>query len=426
MTRIRVGAMLLGVVSLLAACDSSKSPPSAATRGDSALRADLQALVDTHQLPGATAVIVRNDSVLARETVGWLDAEQQVPLPEDAIFRLYSMSKPITSVAIMMLMEQGKLALDDPAEQYLPEFHDMRVYVSGTVDDMVTEPVRRPITIRDLLTHTSGIVYHFTGNSPVHQYYRKHGVMRDTPVGRLPEDGPPARSLDQLVERIGKAPLLHQPGPPFHYSYSTTVLGAVIQRVTGKTLDQALGEMLFTPLGMTDTGFFISDTQLPRFTTLYTANETGIAPMEAPATSDYRDRTRLLDGGGAIAATANDYLRFARMLADGGTLDGKTYLSAADVDSMFTPRVTIAGLGTQTTPFGYGFALGDSASDATHQLPLGAASWSGSGNTYFYVDPKRHIVALLMTHELTAGATAERTATFRALLNRAAERILAH
>lgn len=426
MNRMRVGAMLFVASAMLAACDAPKAPPSAATPGDSALRADLQALVDAHQLPGATAVIVRNDSVLARETVGWLDIEREVPLPEDAIFRLYSMSKPITSVAIMMLMEQGKLALDDPAEKYLPEFHDMRVFVSGTVDNMVTEPVRRPITIRDLLTHSSGIVYHFTGNSPVHQYYRKYGVMRDTPVGRTPEDGPPARTLDELVERIGKAPLLHQPGPPFHYSYSTTVLGAVIQRVTGKSLDQALGEMLFTPLGMTDAGFFISDAQLPRFTTLYSATETGIAPMEAPATSDYRDRTRLLDGGGALAATANDYLRFARMLADGGALDGRTYLSAADVDSMFTPRVTIEGMGAQTTPFGYGFSLGDSASEATHQLPLGAASWSGSGNTYFYVDPKRHAVALLMTHELTPGASGQRTATFRALLNRAAERILAH
>jgi len=424
--RMRIAAKLLVAVSLLAGCDASKAPPSAATPGDSVLRADLQALVDAHQLPGATAVVVRHDSVLARETVGWLDVEKQVPLPEDAIFRLYSMSKPITSVAIMMLMEQGKLSLDDPAETYLPEFHDMRVYVSGSADDMVTEPVRRPITIRDLLTHSSGIVYHFTGNTPVHQYYRKHGVIRDTPVGRTPEDGAPARSLDQLVERIGKAPLLHQPGPPFHYSYSTTVLGAIIQRVTGKTLDQALEALLFTPLGMTDTGFFVSDAQLPRFTTLYSATESGIEPIEAPVTSDYRDRARLLDGGGALAATANDYLRFARMLADGGTLHGRTYLSAADVDSMFTPRATIEGLGPQTTPFGYGFALGDSASDAAHQLPLGGASWSGSGNTYFYVDPRRHAVALLMTHELTPGATAQRTATFRALLNRAAERIIAH
>ena len=195
----------------------------------------------------------------------------------------------------MMLVEQRKLALDDPAEKYLPEFRNMRVYASGGVDDMVTVPLKRPITIEDLLTHNSGIVYHFNGNTPVHQYYRKHGVMRDTPVGRSPDDGPPARSLDELVARIGKAPLLHQPGEGFVYSYSTTVLGAVIERVTGKKLDRALHDMLFGPLGMKDAGFFVSDSKLDRFTTLYNAAANGIEPIEQPGTSDYRDRSRLLD-----------------------------------------------------------------------------------------------------------------------------------
>jgi CubicO group peptidase (beta-lactamase class C family) len=304
--RVVTFAAVVAIASALAACGDTRMTPSAATHGDSVLRADLQALVDAHQLPGAIAVVERDGVVLARETVGWRDVEEKKPLRDDAIFRLYSMSKPITSVAIMMLVEQGRLALDDPVERYLPERRDMRVYVSGGVDETVTEPARRPISISDLLTHSSGIVYHFTGNTPVRQYDRKHGVMRDTPVCRTPEDGPPARTLDELVSRIGRAPLLHHPGPPFHYSYSTTVLGAVIERVTSQKLDTALDALLFTPLGMTDTGCFIEEPQLPSVTTLYSATDSGIVAIERPTTSDYRDHGRLLDGGDALASTAAD------------------------------------------------------------------------------------------------------------------------
>ncbi len=371
------------------------------------------------QLPGAIAIIEQDGETIEHVTLGWQDVESAVPLSDDSIFRLYSMSKPITSVAIMMLAEQGSLSLDDPASRYLPELADMRVYVSGGLDDMVTEPVEREITIRDLLLHNSGIAYHFTGNTPVHQYYRRHGVMRDTPVGRTPEDGPPARTLDELVERIGNAPLLHQPGGGFHYSYSTSVLGAVIERVTGKTLDLALQEMLFDPLGMPDTGFFVSDEQLPRFTTLYTAGGDGITSIELPEQSDYRDHSRLLDGGGAMVATSADYLRFARMLANGGELDERRYLTAESVQEMFTPQVTIEGLGNESTGFGYGFSIGDAASEASGGQPAGTASWAGSGNTYFLVNPESGLLALLMTHELTPGETAARTQLFREVLNRA-------
>lgn len=393
-------------------------PQTAASAAVATLTSELQAAVDDHKLPGATVLIARDGKLLADVTVGWNDIEHKTPLGPDAIFRLYSMSKPITSVAIMILAERGKLRLDDPAEKYLPEFKDMRVYVSGDLDHMVTEPVKRPITIADLLTHTSGITYHFTGNTPVHQYYRKYGVMRDTPVGRMPGDGAPAHSLDELVARIGKAPMLHQPGTEFAYSYSTTMLGAIIERVSGETLDRFLARNIFAPLGMKNTGFFISDAQLPRFTTLYQATPDGLVPTEQPATSDYRDHKRLLDGGGAIAGTAQDYLRFAEMLANGGTLGGHRILSSASVDAMFTPQVTISGMGPETMKFGYGFSLGDAASAASGMQPAGTASWSGSGNTYFFVDRKRHVAAVLMTHVLSGRASP--TALARGILNRAA------
>ncbi|HWW59066.1 MAG TPA: serine hydrolase domain-containing protein [Sphingopyxis sp.] len=367
------------------------------------LRADLDRAVADGRIPGAIAIIVKGDRRLADVTVGYSDVAAKEPLRHDAIFRLYSMSKPVTSVAIMMLAERGKLRLDDPVAKYLPEWRDMRVYASGGLDDMVTEPVRRPVTIADLLTHSGGITYHFTGETPVHQYYRKYGVMRDTPVGRMPGDGAPARTLDELVARLGRAPMLHQPGETFAYSYSTTVLGAVIERASGQKLDRFLKEQLFDPLGMKDTGFFVAAADLGRFTPLYRETAEGLAVAETAAASDYRDKARLLDGGGAIAGTAEDYLRFAEMLANDGALGGTRILSKASVDAMLTPRVTLSGFGPESLQFGYGFSLGDAASAARGGLPAGAASWAGSGNTWFFVDREHRAAALVMTHFLGSG-----------------------
>jgi CubicO group peptidase (beta-lactamase class C family) len=285
----------------------------------------------------------------------------------------------------------------------------------------VTAPVARPITIADLLTHTAGITYHFTGNTPVHQYYRKHGVMRDTPVGRTPQDGPPARTLDELVARLGRAPMLHQPGEQFAYSYSTTALGAIVERVSGERLDRYLERHLFGPLGMKSTGFFVADRDLARFTTLYTAGPEDLSVVELPSTSDYRDVSRLLDGGGAIAGNANDYLRFAQMLANGGTLDGVRILGPASVEAMLQPRVQISGLGSETVQFGYGLALGTAETEAAGGLPSGGGSWSGSGNTYFLIDPKRRGVAILMTHVLGPELQGE----LRALVNRSYYQLVA-
>ena len=295
------------------------------------LKADLSGMVERGELPGAIVRIEQDGRTLADIRVGYQDVASQTALADDALFRLYSMSKPVTSVAIMMLAEQGLLRLDDPASRFLPELAEMRVYESGELDDMKTVAARRPITIADLLSHSSGITYHFAGVTPVHQYYRQNGVMRDTPVGRTPQDGPPARTLDELVARIGKAPLLHQPGDRFAYSYSTTMLGAIAERATGKRLDQALRRMIFDPLAMTDTGFFVEDADLPRLVTNYAALPGGLMPIETPETSEYRDRARLLDGGGALAGTTADYLNFCRMLVDGGVFQGRRLLAEDSV-----------------------------------------------------------------------------------------------
>ena len=420
---IALMAPLAAIALTAGGCATRSVQAAAATdvKASAQLRTGLEQLVAEGRIPGATVILAQDGHSLAEVTVGYSDVAARKPLGRNNIFRLYSMSKPITSVAILMLAEQGKLALGDPAEKYLPELRDMRVYVSGGLSDMATEPVARPITIADLLTHTSGITYHFTGNTPVHQYYRKYGVMRDTPVGRTPEDGPPARNLDELVARLGKAPMLHQPGQQFAYSYSTTVLGAVIERVSGERLDRFLEGQLFAPLGMDDTGFFVASADLPRFTTLYTAGQDGLAVTELPEQSDYRDTARLLDGGGAIAGTAADYLRFAQMLANDGTLEGTRILSEESVAAMLAPRVRIGGLGAETAWFGYGLALGSPQSERDGGMPAGGGSWSGSGNTYFFIDPKRRGVALLMTHFL-GGADVQ--GDLRGLVNSAYYRLV--
>lgn len=420
-------ACLVAVALLATSCGPARDPAGQADAAGSPsaeLESRLQPLVDAGAMPGAVVLVGRDDEVLARAVLGYRDLAASEPMTENTIFRLYSMSKPITSVAIMMLVEEGKLALDQPVEDVLPEFADMRVYESGSLDDMRTVPVERSITIRDLLLHEAGITYHFTGTTPVHQYYRKYGVMRDTPVGRSPEDGKPARSLDELVARLGAAPMLHQPGEQFAYSYSTTVLGAVIQRVSSQTLDVFLDERIFEPLGMTRTGFFIEDADLDRFVTNYMMTDDGLDEIESPENSDYRDHDRLLDGGGAIAGTAADYFRFARMLANEGELEGVRLLSEAAVRQMFRPHTTIRGLGPEID-FGFGFSIGDEDTETSGMMPAGAVGWSGSGNTYFWLDPETDEIVVFMTQVITPPPYHENARQFRSVVRDFAEKLFA-
>lgn len=377
-------------------------------------------MVEADQLPNAQVMISRRGKLLVDFRLGHLDVEDRAPLPKDAVFRLYSMTKPITSVAAMILIQEKRLSLDDPVSRYLPEFADLRVYASGGLDDMVTVPAVRPVTIRDLLTHSSGLTYQFMGDGPVQRYYRRHGAMRDTAVGRQPGDAPPATDLDELVIRLGKAPLLHQPGARFSYGYSTTVLGVLVARASGISLDALLKTRVFNPLEMRDTGFVVPDAQLPRFVTLYRATSAGEVPIERADVSEYRDPSRLRDGGGALAGTARDYLHFCEMIANGGNWHGRRLLSRETLGAMIRPFLPTGGTGLEDTQFGLGFAIGDAHSEAMGGLPLGAVSWGGSGNTYFVADPKSGIAALVMTNILTSG---ERTEALRKALNAAVLRL---
>jgi len=420
---------LAGWLAFALAAPALVSPALAAETAASAdavaeLRAGLAQMIEAGELPNAQVIIAQGDDELVRFRLGSLDVESGEPLPEDAIFRLYSMTKPITTVAAMMLVEEGRIAIDAPIERYIPEMAGLRVYESGDVDHMVTVPVERPVTIRDLLTHSAGFTYNFMGDTPVHQYYRRHGVMRGGGVGRQPGDAPPAASMQELIDRLAAAPLLHQPGERFSYGNSTGVLGVVVERASGMKLDEFFRRRIFEPLEMKDTSFVIRDSQLPRFVTNYNATAEGIEPVETAEASEYRDPERMFDGGGALAGTAEDYLHFARMLANGGSWNGHRLLKPESIAAMFTPRLPTGGSDHENVMYGFGLGIGDAASEAIGGMPAGAGGWSGSGNTYFFVEPRSKLVALVMTNELIGGAFVGRTVRLRGLLDAAALQIL--
>jgi CubicO group peptidase (beta-lactamase class C family) len=403
---------------LLAAPTLAFAPPAFAASPAAALKGELDAMVAAGELPQALVLIEQHGKPLVEIATGYADIESHKPIARDAIFRLYSMSKPITSVGVLMLAEQGKLALTDPVGRYLPELADLRVWDGSAEANTVA--AARPVTIEDLLLHRSGLTYEFMGNTPVQRWYRDNGVARTTAVASTDMPIPPAATLDELVARLGKAPLLHQPGERFSYGFSTTVLGAVIERVSGESLDQFLKTRILEPLEMKDTTFVVCEAQAPRLVTGYAASAGGLKTVDRPETSEYRDPARLRDGGGALAGTLEDYRHFAEMLAGRGAWHGKRLLRPETVDAMFTPRLRTGGGEHLDAPFGYGLAIGDAGTEARGGLPVGAGSWSGSANTYFFADPAHDVVAILMTNELTPGAFEARTWKLREALDRAA------
>ncbi len=424
----RRGASLSALALLLGpwpAASAARAEPPVSTLPNAVgqLKSGLAEMIADGTLPNAQVVIAVKGKQRVHFRMGKLDRESGRDLPENAIFRLYSMSKPITTVAAMMLVEEGRLSLDAPVSRYLPEFGDIKVYAAGELDDMTTVPTARAMTITDLLTHTSGLTYNFMGNTPVHQYYRRHGVMRGGGVGARSGDAPPASTMDELVARLAAAPLLHQPGERFSYGNSTSVLGVVIERVTGQPLEAFLRQRIFKPLEMVDTGCVVSDRQVPRFVANYAASGAGMTLVETAAQSEYRDPNRMCDGGGAFVGTARDYLNFAQMLANRGIWHGRRLLQARTVDEMFMPRIRTGGQAHEDVLFGLGLGIGDSASEAIGGVPAGAGGWSGSANTYFFVDPHSRMVALIMTNELIGQDQVARTVRLRSLLDRAAVEI---
>jgi CubicO group peptidase (beta-lactamase class C family) len=348
----------------------------------------LQAEIGKKTMPGAVLMIQRNGKVAYFEALGSLDAEQKTPMRKDAIFRIYSMSKPITTTVAMMLVEQGRLALADPVQKYLPEFKDVKVGEEKPDKTLELVAPRRPMTIQDLMRHTSGLTYGFFGEGAVKRAYLEAGLDAGDP------------STAEFVARLAKLPLAYQPGTTWDYSQATDVLGRVVEVVAGKPLSAAFREMLFDPLGMADTSFYLQDaSKYPRLAEPF-AEDRSIGA--GAVLNDPRQVRKYESGGGGLLSTVADYARFLTMLANGGELDGKRYLSPKTVAYMTSDHMgdvikrgpyDLVGPGYK---FGLGFAVRTEAGVSPLAGSPGDFSWGGAAGTYFWVDPKEKMFVIYM------------------------------
>jgi CubicO group peptidase (beta-lactamase class C family) len=342
-------------------------------------------------IPGAVVLISRHGKIAYFEAMGSLDPEKKTPMTKDAIFRIYSMTKPITTVAAMMLVEEGKLAVGDPVAKYLPAFKDVKVGEEkkdgeGKVTvDLV--PPARPMTVQDLMRHSSGLTYGFFGTGAVKKMYQDANL----------EQGDP--STAEFVDRLAKLPLVYHPGTTWDYSQATDVLGRVIEVVTGKSLYQALKDMLLDPLGMTDTSFYVTDASKHARIAEPFASDRVIGTNAN--VNDPRVAMKYESGGGGLVGTVTDYARFLQMLANGGVLEGKRYLSSKTLAYMTSDHMGAIKRGPYDllgpgVKFGLGFAVRTDTGVVPYAGSRGEYFWGGAAGTYFWVDPREKMFVVYM------------------------------
>ena len=354
----------------------------------------LKADVAAGKIPGAVLLVARQGKVAYFESIGKLDAAAGTPLAKDSIFRIYSMSKPITTVAAMMLVEDGKLKLDDPIALYLPEFAKMSVGVekpdASGKPALELVPARRPITVQDLMRHTSGLTYGFFGPGLVKQAFNAASPGANNPT------------LAEYSQRAAQLPLRYQPGTTWDYSISTDILGRLVEVVSGKSLFEFEKERLLNPLGMADTSFYVPEpTRQARIAEpLATDRNFGVgADINNP-----RIVMKMEGGGGGMVSTATDYAKFLQMMLSGGSFEGKRYLSPATVRYMTADHIPVSS-GIVPDPlyvpgpgygFGLGFAVRRAAGEAAFPAEAGDYFWGGAGGTYMWVDPKSDMFVVFM------------------------------
>ena len=372
------------------------------------IRPAFESYVTEGKLSGVVTVVARGGQVVHFEASGSQDVEAGEPMTEDTLFRMYSMTKPIASAALMILWEEGHFLLSTPLSSVLPEFAATQVYVSGAGDEIVTEPPRRPIIIRDLMTHTSGLTYTFIPG-PVAASYAAAGLEGSA-------DAVPHDDLAHYVRELAKQPLVAHPGTAWNYSVGLEVAGRVVEVVSGQTFGDFLQERIFGPLGMVDTAFHVPDEKLDRFAVNYAPTpEGGITVVDDPETSHYRKPPKVEMGGSGLVATAGDYLRFAQMLANGGELDGARILGPQTVALMMDNHLGSAYGPSPMSSLnldmgmseGMGYGLGGYSVTDTGLTGLpaspGTYGWGGAASTDFFVDPEENLVAMVLTQLLPTG-----------------------
>lgn len=358
------------------------------------------------KLPGTLTLVARHGQVVWVRPQGLMDVERARPMRRDTLFRIYSMTKPVTSVAMMQLYEQGRFQLDDPVHRYIPAWRNLRVYKSGEYPHFETEPAARAMTIRDLLTHTSGLTYGFMKRTPVDAAYRHFKL-----------DGSAILTLDRLVERLAELPLEFSPGTAWNYSVSTDVLGYLIQLLSDMPLDEYFRKHIFAPLDMQDTGFHVRDDQKDRFAAcyLYQPGDT-MKLQDDPERSRYLRRPRFLSGGGGLVSTIDDYHHFAQALCQGGALNGTRILGRKTLEFMCRNHLPgnrqladlASGGFTESPHLGCGFGLGVSVKLDVARSGVngseGEFGWGGLASTHFLVDPAEDLVVIFMTQLMPSSA----------------------
>jgi CubicO group peptidase (beta-lactamase class C family) len=355
--------------------------------------------VDKGAIPGVVLIVARDGKLVYRQGLGYQDREKHIAMTPDAIFRIASMTKPITSVAVMMLAEEGKIDLLAPVSQYLPEFKDVKVGVEKTESSsgkpaLTLEELRRPMTVQDLLRHTSGLVYGPFGNTLVHQAYNKANLFDAN------------QTLAEFVTKLSKLPLAHQPGTVWEYGMSTDVLGRIVEVVSGMGVDRFVEERITGTLGMRDTAFYLNAAQSSRLAEPQIDPATGKRPGASSAEDLTKEKQKWFSGGGGLLSTASDYARFCQMLLNRGELSGVRLLSTKTIAVMTSDQVPpgIPRLGYEDmapTPemghsFGLGFAVRTDAGHSPVSGSVGDYFWAGAYGTYFWIDPQEKIFAVMM------------------------------
>jgi CubicO group peptidase (beta-lactamase class C family) len=367
------------------------------TRRLSRIGTVMQGYVDENRLAGVITLVARRGKLVHHERFGVMDLETAKPMEFDTIFRIYSMTKPVTAVALMMLYEQGIFQLRDPLSNFLPEFQEVKVWVR---EDKVVKP-EREITIYDLLTHTAGFSY---GG------YDETGI----PVDRLYDEADLDSieiSNEEMVRRLARLPLMYHPGQKWFYSVATDVVGHLVEVISARTLDAYFEENIFRPLGMEDTAFYVPEDKIGRFAALYGPGEDGgLKLLDDPATGEYAKPPRLLAGGHGLVSTTGDYVRFCQMLLNGGELGGTRLLGRKTVELMTMNHLPESMIPVGWLPdvmHGYGFGLGVRVrvDDAQAGLlgSVGDYGWGGYASTNFFIDPKEELIAILMPQFLPSG-----------------------
>lgn len=363
------------------------------------LDAAVQGVIDRKQLAGAVIALARHGKLVEFKSFGEKDMASGAPMTNDTIFRIFSMSKPITSTAMMILYEEGKWNPEDPIAKYIPEFAHLKVFAGyDHSGKMILEDPIHPPTMRELMTHTAGFTYGFFRNDPVDKMYLDQRVLGSS-------------SLQEMIDKLANIPLLYQPGTEWVYSLSVDIQGYLVQKLSGMSLPDFMRERIFEPLSMKDTGFYVPSDKWSRLATLYGVNSEGaLIPYKGLLNIDFSKPPALASGGGGLVSTARDYLRFAQMLLNGGELNGTRVLAPATVKLMSSNHLHANlmtgqyGIGVQhmRPGFGYGYDMAVFTNPALADNPVGKGTflWDGAAGTWFWIDPQYDIVFVGMIQRM--------------------------